>query len=450
VFNPGSVTLGGIGAGAKIGPAESLLTAVGYQAFGSAIRSNIESTAFGYHAGGNAIDPDTNNLFGINALGSCTYGCRHNVAFGTDAMRNAQNAFGNTAIGSSALINNNGSSNVAIGDGNVMAGTIGIQTTGNFNTAVGAQSMSAAGYTTGSNNTMLGALSAAALTTGGSNVVIGMQAGLHMTTDNSNVIIGKGAGLAQAGGSNNVLIGLAAGSTQVAVNNNVAIGINAGSKLTGGNNTYIGTSVGSSAGTSGGFNILLGVAAGADTPATNTANYFGVFGNSSTPSISIAGTNTPATATTTIHGSTFVLPDIASSTAAQTGSLCWAAGGLTYDPTNTCLVSSRKFKDNITSLSDSSGMLEIMKLRPVSYTYKDKKLNGNGQSVGLIAEEVNDVDKRLVGYDDKGEPHSVKYENLTAILIKGLQEQQHEIDDLKKIKYQRDGQRCYVFFWCGN
>ena len=73
-----------------------------------------------------------------------------------------------------------------------------------------------------------------------------------------------------------------------------------------------------------------------------------------------------------------------------------------------------------------------MALRPVSFFYKDRKFIPDRQ-VGLIAEDVVKVDKRLVAFDnDKKTPRGVRYQNLTALLIKAIQEQQVQIDELKR------------------
>jgi hypothetical protein len=52
--------------------------------------------------------------------------------------------------------------------------------------------------------------------------------------------------------------------------------------------------------------------------------------------------------------------------------------------------------------------------------------------VGLIAEDVEKGDPRLVALDDKGDPRGVRYMQMTAVLVKAIQDQQHEIDDLKR------------------
>jgi hypothetical protein len=57
----------------------------------------------------------------------------------------------------------------------------------------------------------------------------------------------------------------------------------------------------------------------------------------------------------------------------------------------------------------------------VSFRYNDG-IGIPGDQVGFIAEQVNTIDPRLVVFDASNTPFSVKYENLTAILAKALQE----------------------------
>jgi hypothetical protein len=73
-----------------------------------------------------------------------------------------------------------------------------------------------------------------------------------------------------------------------------------------------------------------------------------------------------------------------------------------------------------------------MKLRPVSYELKPQyNPKGLGPMVGLVAEEVKNIDPRLIGLGADGEPMGVRYMQLTAVLIKAIQEQQREIEVLK-------------------
>ena len=138
--------------------------------------------------------------------------------------------------------------------------------------------------------------------------------------------------------------------------------------------------------------------------------------------------------TTTLASATVNVPNITQTSAAQTGTVCWATGGsITVDTTVGCLTSSARFKDRIRELTD--GISEVMSLRPVSYFYTEKfngkyfgkNPNYNGEQVGFIAEEVNAVDPRLTTVEKDGQIHSVRYSQITAILTKAVQQQQAEI-----------------------
>jgi hypothetical protein len=59
-----------------------------------------------------------------------------------------------------------------------------------------------------------------------------------------------------------------------------------------------------------------------------------------------------------------------------------------------------------------------MQLRPVSFEYKETP----GTRYGLIAEEVDAVDKTLVGYDEEGRPNSVRYTSIVPLLIDAVKE----------------------------
>jgi hypothetical protein len=89
-----------------------------------------------------------------------------------------------------------------------------------------------------------------------------------------------------------------------------------------------------------------------------------------------------------------------------------------------CSPSSIRYKQDVLDLS--LGLDFVEKLRPVSFTYKADKR----KSVGLIAEDVEKLDTRLVDYKD-GVVDGVRYLEFTPILIKAIQDQQKEIDSLR-------------------
>lgn len=132
------------------------------------------------------------------------------------------------------------------------------------------------------------------------------------------------------------------------------------------------------------------------------------------------------------------MPLLPASSSAATGSVCWTTGGaLTVDTTVACLASTRKIKKNIELLDTGLGI--VMKLKPVAYDLKEERAH-EGRQVGLVAEEVAEVDKRLVAMDEKGDPRAVRYQQLTAVLVKAIQEQQGQIADLRELVVEHDSE----------
>lgn len=107
-----------------------------------------------------------------------------------------------------------------------------------------------------------------------------------------------------------------------------------------------------------------------------------------------------------------------------------STGRVTYD------TSSRLVKENIEN--SPYGLNEILQLKPRKYFRKDDKRN----EIGLIADEVVSIlpefvpigQKKLITENKEDVeliPVGVNYEKLTAVLIKGIQEQQAIIEELK-------------------
>ena len=134
----------------------------------------------------------------------------------------------------------------------------------------------------------------------------------------------------------------------------------------------------------------------------------------------------------TMQGALY-LPGLASSSAATTGTLCWttSTGLVNVDTTLACLSSTRRVKMNERPLVN--GLAEVMKLRPVSYDLKPQfNPEHLGRQVGLIAEDVQEVDPRLVGLDKDGKPRGVRYMQSVAVLVKAVQEEEAEIAELRE------------------
>jgi hypothetical protein len=98
------------------------------------------------------------------------------------------------------------------------------------------------------------------------------------------------------------------------------------------------------------------------------------------------------------------------------------------------IVSSRRYKHDIKPMDKASEV--ILALKPVTFNYNhDKK---NTPCFGLIAEDVAEVDRDLVVRDKEGQPQTVRYEQVNAMLLneflkehKKVEEQQASIGQLK-------------------
>jgi len=85
-------------------------------------------------------------------------------------------------------------------------------------------------------------------------------------------------------------------------------------------------------------------------------------------------------------------------------------------------------KENIESLNADV----IYKLRPVSFDWK----NTGKHDIGLIAEETIEHLPEIVQVGADGQAEGIKYTKLTSLLIKAVQDQQKQIEDLKReIRY---------------
>jgi hypothetical protein len=99
--------------------------------------------------------------------------------------------------------------------------------------------------------------------------------------------------------------------------------------------------------------------------------------------------------------------------------------------------SSRRFKKDIRSMDQTSEA--ILALKPVTFHYKnqDTKKAENTPQFGLIAEDVAEVNPDLVVRDADGEPVTVRYDAVNAMLLneflkehKKVEEQQTNITQL--------------------
>jgi hypothetical protein len=99
-----------------------------------------------------------------------------------------------------------------------------------------------------------------------------------------------------------------------------------------------------------------------------------------------------------------------------------------------CSSSSIRYKTNVTNFSPGLGL--IRQLRPVSFNWKGSGL----LDLGLVAEEVAEVEPLLATYRDDGEIEGVKYDRVGVVLVNAVKEQQEMIDrqaaELKELRNQ--------------
>jgi len=94
-------------------------------------------------------------------------------------------------------------------------------------------------------------------------------------------------------------------------------------------------------------------------------------------------------------------------------------------------ISDKRLKDNVQNLDQ--GLVTLMKLRPVTFTWNDKDPLGRAgkNDVGFIAQEVQAVYPQVVQTDPTTGYEEIDYPRLMPLLVKSIQDQQSEIESLK-------------------
>jgi hypothetical protein len=166
-------------------------------------------------------------------------------------------------------------------------------------------------------------------------------------------------------------------------------------------------------------NVLSSVGEGLYGYDNGTLNFaFGTTGGYFVGNVGIASTS--PWKTFSVNG-TVALAGLTTDTADAKTLCLTAANEVVANTGSTCITSSARFKTDIQPLDERSGLAEVLKLSPVSFAYKPE-IGVPGQQVGFIAEDMQAIDSRLVVLDASSTPFTVRYENLTAILAKAIQE----------------------------
>lgn len=344
-------------------------TAVGAFAL-SSNTTGFYNSAFGPSALTSNTTGSANHAFGINALFSNTTGS-DNSALGTSALFSNTTGNANLAFGNFALaLNTTGSSNTATGYGSLTSNTVGTENTANGRDAL-------AHNTTGSVNTATGQAALAFNTTGVENTASGGGALSDNTTGLENTASGVNALLANTTGNNSTAFGYAALANSATGNNNTALGYFAGyNVISGSNNIDIGN---------------LGTANDAATIRIGTAGQ---------------------------HVSAYMAGIWGHTVSRGAAVLINSSGQLGVEE------SSERYKTDIAPAEVSSEKLQ--QLRAVTYRFKTD--SSGERHYGLIAEEVEKVYPELVVRDEVGNIESVRYSELTPVLLTEVQQQQQLIN----------------------
>jgi hypothetical protein len=322
-----------------------------------------------------------NTFVGQNAgnftMGGVNFGeGMYNTAVGYQSLFSNTTGSWNTASGKWSLVDNTtGSYNTASGGWSLYSNT-----TGTDNTASGFWSLLS--NTTGSYNTASGYQSLAVNTTGCCNTASGFSSLYSNTTGNSNTASGLQSLFFNTTGSANTASGSQSLSSNTTGSANTASGFYAGfTNTTGSGNTFLGAS--------------------ADAAATNltdaTAVGWGAIVDASYH-VRIGDTNVTQIG----------------------GQVAWSN------------LSDARHKDNIRDLD--LGLDFVLQLRPVSFTMKQ----GNGRTdMGFLAQDVEALlgdDYNVLGIgSDKDRTLSLRGTDLIAPMVKAIQEQQSQIEELRRI-----------------
>lgn len=145
-----------------------------------------------------------------------------------------------------------------------------------------------------------------------------------------------------------------------------------------------------------------------------------------------------------INGQQF-MPNITTSSAAQTGTVCWTTGTgkFTVDTTVGCLTSIMGAKSITERLAPTKALDIVARLDPFAFRYKPGYGDdGRYEQFGLGAEEVALADERLVGRDPEGTLSGVRYQEMTAVLAGAIQKLKADNDNLRAC--QQDW-KCRIF-----
>ncbi len=73
----------------------------------------------------------------------------------------------------------------------------------------------------------------------------------------------------------------------------------------------------------------------------------------------------------------------------------------------------------------------LFALRPVTFRYKKPIDPGSRSQLGLVAEEVENVNPDLVVHDKDDKPYSVRYDQVNAMLLNEFLKEHRKVEELE-------------------
>jgi hypothetical protein len=400
-------------------------------ASGSVTASTMDASN-GFYVGGTLFDYGSAPLYdaflafagngtmtGAQNLAAGYFSLWHNVsggqntAFGIDTLEQNQTGNYNLAVGGDALLNNqSGSFNSAGGEGALVTNL-----TGNYNTAFGANALNNTDQ--GSNNTGIGvkagAISTLPYTTGSNNTFVGAftTPGTQTTLSNATAVGAQ----AEVDASNSMVLGSINGINSATASTKVGIGITSPTFL-----LHIGNAGGSS------YNNFLRVEGPTQPGTGGYAGSFGGYGAFNIDKPFVSGGRFTVTEAGLVGINTNT-PDNALSV---NGSADKPSGGSwgTY--------SDRRLKN--LGGTFGSGLSQVLKINPIRYRYKED--NGMGISdheehIGVVAQEIQKLIPEAVTQNSKGYL-LVNNDPIIWAMLNAIKEQQQQIRlERKRMKAQQ-------------
>ncbi|RMB59557.1 hypothetical protein EAX61_08205 [Dokdonia sinensis] len=375
----------------------------------------------------------------------------------------------NTAAEQNTFIGFQAGKETISGRDNVAVGSMSLSknTSGNFNSGIGDETLQ--NNTTGSQNTAFGNDALRGNTTGSGNTGAGTNAGDNNKTGNSNIYIGQDADTQTDGVDAAIAIGKSS-----RVNGDEAIAIGSGAQGTGEDAIAIGDNaqaqavesiaIGNGAKSINGATRSIAIGWEAENNGSGngvtTIGMESVISNGATNSIALGNDNTIAGGASNVvalgnsitidNGRTNAVGIGFQASPTQSNQIRLGNTGITniMGQVGITATSDARFKENIET--DISGLEFITGLQPVSYTFNNEKLsaflgeeqvakNTGKREVGFLAQDVEKLAQDL-NFDfsgiktpeDDNDIYGLRYASFVVPLVKAVQEQQSQIEDLKR------------------